>query len=57
LQSYTVTEVIDGKEWHCSRPWYEFVDPHKHLKSYKIMTYLKVVPAVDKKTDPAATSF
>ena len=57
LQSYTVTELIDGKEWYCSRPWYEFVDPHKHLKGYKIMNYLKVVPAVDKKTDSATTSF
>lgn len=33
----------DGKEWFHSEPWYKFVDPHKALKSYKIMDYLKIV--------------
>jgi len=44
LQSHTVKEIIDGKEWYCSRPWYQFVDPYEHLKGYKILEYLKFVP-------------
>jgi hypothetical protein len=44
VKGHMVREVIDGHEWHVSRPCYCFVDPHEHLKGYKIMDYLKFVP-------------
>jgi hypothetical protein len=44
VESRSVIERKDGKDWHTSHPWYHFVDPHKHLKGYKIMNYLRVVP-------------
>jgi hypothetical protein len=44
LQSQTVIEVIDGKEWYVSRPWYEFVDPNQYLKGYKILDHLEFIP-------------
>lgn len=40
--SQMVKEIKDGKEWHRLEEWYKFVDPHKHLKGYKIMDFLKV---------------
>lgn len=47
-KSQMVKEVKeDGKEWFHSEPWYKFVDPHKTLKSYKIMDYLKIVNSKD----------
>ncbi len=31
--------------WHSSRPWYQCVkDPFEHLKGYKIMNYMRIVP-------------
>lgn len=39
-----VTEVKDGKTWHSTAEWYKFVDPVEHLKGYKIMNHLRVVP-------------
>lgn len=43
-ESQLVKKTIDGKDWYHSEPWYKFVDdPHKALKGYKIMDYLKVV--------------
>ena len=45
----SVTERKDGKDRHHSEPWYRFVDPHKHLKGYKIMNYLQVTRAEKKK--------
>jgi hypothetical protein len=42
VESQSVREIKNGKEWHHSEPWYKFVDPHKHLKGYKIMNFLKV---------------
>lgn len=44
IESHSVKEVKDGKTWHQMHPWYHFVDPHKHLKGYKIMEHLRVVP-------------
>ena len=44
VQSRMTTEMIDGEQWHTSRPWYSFVDPHEHLKGYKILDYLSFVP-------------
>lgn len=44
VKGHMVREMIDGQEWHSSRPWYCFVDPHEHLKGYKIVNYLKFVP-------------
>lgn len=32
-------EKEDGA-WYRSEPWYKFVDPHEHLKGYKIMEHL-----------------
>jgi hypothetical protein len=40
VQGGIVREMIDGQEWHSSRPWYWFVDPKEHLKGYKILEYL-----------------
>lgn len=37
-----VKETKDGKDFYHSEPWYRFVDPHEHLKDYKIMDYLEV---------------
>ncbi len=34
----------DGKDWHTTQKWYEFLDPHEHLKGYKIMEHMRVVP-------------
>ena len=43
-ESRGVTEVKNGETWHRSEEWYKFVDPHEHLKGYKIMDYMRVVP-------------
>lgn len=43
VQPEPVIETIDGREWHTSRPWYQFVDPYMQLKGYKILEYLKFV--------------
>ena len=41
-ESHMVKEVAeDGKEWFHLEPWYQFVDPFKHLKGYRIMDHLK----------------
>ncbi len=50
-ESRLVKETKDGKEWFHSEPWYRFVDPHKHLKGYKIMDYLKVTHEEKKKDE------
>ena len=44
-ESHLVREEKDGQTWHRSEPWYRFVDPHEHLKGYRIMDYLRVVEA------------
>ena len=42
VESQSVTTKKDDKTWHSSEKWYKFVDPHEHLKGYKIMDYLQV---------------
>jgi len=42
-ESKMVKETIDGKDWYHSEPWYKFENPHKVLKGYKIMHYLKLI--------------
>ncbi len=49
VESHMVKETKDGKDWYHSEPWYKFVDAHEHLKSYKIMDYLRVVPLEEEK--------
>ena len=44
VESHSVSEVKDGKTWSHSEPWYRFGDPFKHLKGYKIMDYMRIVP-------------
>jgi len=44
VESRSVSEVKDGKTWHRVEEWYKFVDPFKHLKGYKIMEHMRVVP-------------
>lgn len=45
IKSCSVSEEKDGKVWHSSRPWYQCVkDPFEHLKGYKIMDYMRLVP-------------
>lgn len=43
VESRSVREEKDGKDWFRVDPWYRFVDPHKHLKGYKIMDHLQVI--------------
>jgi hypothetical protein len=52
LKSQLVEEIKDGKKWHHSESWYKFVDPHEHLKGYKIMNYLQVVTENKEKDKP-----
>ncbi len=40
----------DGSIWHHSEPWYRFVDPFEHLKGYKIMEHVRVIPPEEMKT-------
>jgi DNA-directed RNA polymerase subunit RPC12/RpoP len=47
VESQSVKETKDGKEWFRVEPWYRFVDPHEHLRGYKIMDYLKVIHGED----------
>ena len=42
VESRSVKERKDGKNYYTSYPWYHFVDPMVHLKDYKILNYLKV---------------
>lgn len=44
VESHMVKEIKDGKEYLSMHPWYHFVDPKEHLKGYKIMDYLRVIP-------------
>jgi len=44
-ESKGVSEVKDGKTWYRSEEWYKFVDPFQHLKGYKIMEHMRVIPA------------
>ncbi|MEK7612128.1 MAG: hypothetical protein AAB407_02190 [Patescibacteria group bacterium] len=48
-ESHMVKEVKDGKEWFHSEPWYRFVDPHEHLKGYRIMDHLRVTKGEEQK--------
>jgi hypothetical protein len=41
VESHLVKETKDGKDWYHSEPWYKFVNPHEHLKGYKILEYIK----------------
>lgn len=40
-ESQMVKEEKDGQTWYRSEPWYRFVDPHEHLKGYKILDRLE----------------
>jgi len=51
IESKSVYEIKDGKKWSHSEKWYRFGDPHKHLKGYKIMDYLRVVKEEPSKAD------
>lgn len=44
VESRSVRETKDGKDWHTSAKWYKFVDPYEHLKGYGIMNYLQFIP-------------
>jgi len=49
VEGHHIKEVRDDGDWYHTEPWYKFVDPHKHLKGYKIMDYLRVVTAEEAK--------
>lgn len=49
VKSRLVTTKKDGKTWHRSEEWYKFVDPFKHLKGYKIMDHMRVIPPEEMK--------
>lgn len=42
VEGRMVKETKDGTDWFHMEPWYRFVDPHKHLKGYRIMDHLRV---------------
>lgn len=45
VEGSSVKQKKDGKDWYTSAHWYQLVkDPYKHLKGYKIMDHLRVVP-------------
>ena len=44
VKSKPVRERKDGKDWFTTAEWYQFVDPFEHLKGYKIMDHMRVVP-------------
>ncbi len=43
-ESQIVSEIKDEKDWYHSEEWYKFVDPFKHLKGYRIMEHMRVIP-------------
>ena len=45
VESHSVSEVKNGTTWHQMHPWYHFVDPFKHLKKYKIIEHMRIVPS------------
>ena len=49
VESHTVREIKDGKEYYQMHPWYHFGDPREHLKGYRIMDYLRIVPSEEVK--------
>lgn len=49
IKSHAVTEIRDGKKWYTTAKWYQCCDPHKHLKGYKIMDHLRVIPPEEMK--------
>lgn len=49
VESRAVNVREKGKDWITTRNWYQFVDPFKHLKGYKIMNYMRVVPPEEMK--------
>ncbi len=40
VESRMVRVEENGKEYHSIKPWYMFVNPHEHLKGYKILDHL-----------------
>jgi hypothetical protein len=42
VQSGTIKVIENGQEWHQQIRWYNIFEPHKHLKRYRIMDYIKV---------------
>lgn len=44
LEGRSVKYKKDGKDWFTTQKWYEFQDPFEHLKGYKIMEHMRVVP-------------
>ncbi len=44
LKGRAVRQRKDGKDWYTSEKWYQFLDPHKLLKGYRVMNYLRVIP-------------
>jgi DNA-directed RNA polymerase subunit M/transcription elongation factor TFIIS len=44
LEGRSVKYKKDGKDWFTTQKWYEFQDPLEHLKGYKIMEHMRVVP-------------
>jgi hypothetical protein len=50
LKSQSVkTRGKDGKDYYHMEDWYKFVDPFEHLKGYRIMNHLRVVPPEEMK--------
>lgn len=49
LEGRPVKTRKDGKDWFSTQKWYEFLDPFEHLKGYKIMDYMRIVPPEEMK--------
>jgi hypothetical protein len=52
VESHSVKETKDGKDWYRIEPWYRFVYPHEHLKGFKIMNYLRVTSGEEVGKEP-----
>ncbi len=49
VKSHMVKEERDGQTWFRSYEWYCFGDPREHLKGYKIMDHLRIIPPEEMK--------
>jgi hypothetical protein len=44
IESKMISFEREGETWHRSEEWYKFVNPFDHLKGYRIMDYMRVIP-------------
>ncbi len=49
VKSEAIKQRRDGKDWYTTAHWYELHNPIQHLKGYKIMDHLRVIPTEEMK--------